>query len=139
MINISSIDGMIGMDLVFAYVASKWAVRGMTKAAALELAPIGIRVNSIHPGFIHLPSLVTRIRPRNRRHPLIGIQRAACRSDEPANPHETLRTSPYSWLSDESVLLDWFGVCGRWRLFGWGKPVPAERTDERSLRCDQTG
>ncbi len=53
MINISSIDGMIGMDLVFAYVASKWAVRGMTKAAALELAPIGIRVNSIHPGFIH--------------------------------------------------------------------------------------
>jgi 3alpha(or 20beta)-hydroxysteroid dehydrogenase len=53
MINISSIDGMIGMDLVFAYVASKWAVRGMTKTAALELAPLGIRVNSIHPGFIH--------------------------------------------------------------------------------------
>jgi len=53
MINISSIDGMIGMDLVFAYVASKWAVRGMTKAAALELAPLGIRVNSIHPGFVH--------------------------------------------------------------------------------------
>ena len=53
MINISSIDGMIGMDLVFAYVASKWAVRGMTKTAALELAPLGIRVNSIHPGFVH--------------------------------------------------------------------------------------
>jgi len=52
-INISSIDGMIGMDLVFAYVASKWAVRGMTKTAALELAPLGIRVNSIHPGFVH--------------------------------------------------------------------------------------
>ncbi len=53
MINISSIDGMIGMDLVFAYVASKWAVRGMTKTAALELGPLGIRVNSIHPGFVH--------------------------------------------------------------------------------------
>jgi 3alpha(or 20beta)-hydroxysteroid dehydrogenase len=52
-VNISSIDGMIGMDLCLAYVASKWAVRGMTKTAARELAARGIRVNSIHPGFIH--------------------------------------------------------------------------------------
>jgi 3alpha(or 20beta)-hydroxysteroid dehydrogenase len=52
-LNISSIDGMVGMDLCTAYVASKWAVRGMTKTAARELGPLGIRVNSIHPGFIH--------------------------------------------------------------------------------------
>ncbi|MAG30645.1 MAG: 3-alpha-hydroxysteroid dehydrogenase [Deltaproteobacteria bacterium] len=52
-INISSIDGLIGMDNIMSYVASKWAVRGMTKAAARELAPRGIRVNSIHPGFIY--------------------------------------------------------------------------------------
>lgn len=52
-VNISSIDGMIGMNLVFSYVASKFAVRGMTRVAALELAPIGIRVNSVHPGFVH--------------------------------------------------------------------------------------
>jgi 3alpha(or 20beta)-hydroxysteroid dehydrogenase len=52
-VNISSIDGMIGMELCLAYVASKWAVRGMTKTAARELGPRGIRVNSIHPGFIH--------------------------------------------------------------------------------------
>ncbi len=51
-LNISSIDGMIGMSNLTSYVASKWAVRGMTKVAALELAPRGIRVNSIHPGFI---------------------------------------------------------------------------------------
>ncbi|MAE93881.1 MAG: 3-alpha-hydroxysteroid dehydrogenase [Deltaproteobacteria bacterium] len=51
-LNISSIDGMMGMDNLMSYVASKWAVRGMTKTAARELAPRGIRVNSIHPGFI---------------------------------------------------------------------------------------
>ncbi|MBW2426989.1 MAG: glucose 1-dehydrogenase [Deltaproteobacteria bacterium] len=51
-INISSIDGLVGANCVLHYVASKWAVRGMTKAAAMELAPRGIRVNSVHPGFI---------------------------------------------------------------------------------------
>ncbi|MCY3576357.1 MAG: glucose 1-dehydrogenase [bacterium] len=51
-INISSIDGLIGMNNLTSYIASKWAVRGMTKTAAMELAPLGIRVNSIHPGFI---------------------------------------------------------------------------------------
>jgi 3alpha(or 20beta)-hydroxysteroid dehydrogenase len=51
-VNISSIDGLVGMNNIISYVASKWAVRGMTKAAAMELAPRGIRVNSVHPGFI---------------------------------------------------------------------------------------
>ena len=40
----------MGFTDCFSYVASKWAVRGMTKAAALELAEYGIRVNSVHPG-----------------------------------------------------------------------------------------
>ena len=52
-INISSIDGLVGMDHILSYVASKWAVRGMTKTAARELAHRGIRVNSVHPGFIY--------------------------------------------------------------------------------------
>lgn len=51
-INISSILGLEGMQATLPYVASKFAVRGMTKAAALELASARIRVNSIHPGFI---------------------------------------------------------------------------------------
>jgi len=54
-VNISSIDGLIGMTGGTAYCASKFAVRGMTKVAALELGKHGIRVNSIHPGGILTP------------------------------------------------------------------------------------
>lgn len=49
-INISSGAGLRGAPGRIAYAASKWAVRGMTKVAALELGPFDIRVNSIHPG-----------------------------------------------------------------------------------------
>ena len=56
-INISSIGGLRGGGGSFAYTASKWAVRGMTKSAAVRLGPHGIRVNSIHPGLIETPML----------------------------------------------------------------------------------
>ncbi len=49
-VNISSTNGMAGYGGTVAYTASKFAVRGMTKNAALELGQHGIRVNSIHPG-----------------------------------------------------------------------------------------
>ncbi|MBA3654510.1 MAG: SDR family oxidoreductase, partial [Actinobacteria bacterium] len=56
-INISSLAGLIGAQGHVAYCASKWAVRGMTKVAALEVASLGIRVNSIHPGLIDTPMM----------------------------------------------------------------------------------
>ncbi|WP_193073759.1 glucose 1-dehydrogenase [Pseudomonas sp. FME51] len=59
-VNISSIAGMAanyGFPNL-AYVASKFAVRGMTKAAAIEYGRKNIRVNSVHPGFIQTPMMV---------------------------------------------------------------------------------
>lgn len=54
-VNISSLAGLIAGRNQIAYIASKFAVRGMTKAAALEFGEYGIRVNSIHPGIIETP------------------------------------------------------------------------------------
>lgn len=54
-INMSSIQAMRGTRGNHGYVASKWAIRGLTKSAALELAPNNIRVNSLHPGMIRTP------------------------------------------------------------------------------------
>jgi 3alpha(or 20beta)-hydroxysteroid dehydrogenase len=58
-INASSVEGLAGMPSCTAYAATKWAIRGMTKCAAMELGPKGIRVNSVHPGMIDTP--MTRV------------------------------------------------------------------------------
>jgi len=51
-VNVSSVEGLGGMPYLTAYTASKFAIRGMTKVAAMELGQHGIRVNSVHPGAI---------------------------------------------------------------------------------------
>lgn len=73
-VNFSSVAGLRGSPGSFAYSATKWAVRGMTKSAALDLAKHGIRVNSVHPGPVDTDMLAVRseaqMRERLTRVPL---------------------------------------------------------------------
>ncbi|HZI76316.1 MAG TPA: mycofactocin-coupled SDR family oxidoreductase [Gemmatimonadales bacterium] len=54
-INNSSVAGLRGMGRLSHYAASKWGLTGLTKSWAIELAPYGIRVNSIHPTGVNTP------------------------------------------------------------------------------------
>lgn len=62
-VNVSSVNGFVGAWGISGYVSSKFALRGLTKVAALEFARKGVRVNSIHPGPIDTPMLVGGIPP----------------------------------------------------------------------------
>lgn len=64
-VNISSVAGLRGYAQGIAYSATKWALRGMTKAAAIDLASRNIRVNSIHPGPIDTDMIKIRTPEQN--------------------------------------------------------------------------
>lgn len=80
-INIGSGAGIVGQPRMLAYVASKFAVRGMTKSAAIELAPFNIRVNSVHPGPIR--TLMLSSSPTAKKNPAAQIAIPAARAGEP--------------------------------------------------------
>jgi 3alpha(or 20beta)-hydroxysteroid dehydrogenase len=70
-VNVSSTAGMVGMAGFTSYGTSKWGVRGLTKGAANDLGPSGIRVNSVHPGGIEqtgmYPTPATEAERQQRR------------------------------------------------------------------------
>jgi 3alpha(or 20beta)-hydroxysteroid dehydrogenase len=68
-VNISSVEGMRGDAGLHGYVATKFGVRGLTKSLAVELGPAGIRVNSVHPGFVLTP-MTERLDVSRQRIPL---------------------------------------------------------------------
>jgi 3alpha(or 20beta)-hydroxysteroid dehydrogenase len=93
-VNISSGAGLRATPGAFAYSASKWAVTGMTQTAAVELGEYGIRVNSIHPGFIDTAMLPDNEAVKTNMAKIVPLGRIA-------EPREVANLALYL-LSDES-------------------------------------
>ena len=98
-INVSSVAGLMGSPYLVAYAASKWAVRGMTKVAAKELAQFGVRVNSLHPGQIDTDM---NARQRERTPELIDKLIRAIPLRRIGTPQEIAHAVVYL-ASDESI------------------------------------
>ena len=97
-VNISSVAGLVASPAALAYGASKFAVTGMTKSAAMELARYNVRVNSIHPGMIETDMMTEVTGGDAGRHDRFA---AAVPLRRPAEPDEVAGLALYL-ASEES-------------------------------------
>ncbi|WP_100444107.1 glucose 1-dehydrogenase [Glycomyces xiaoerkulensis] len=100
-VNVSSVEGMRGSVRLHGYTASKFAVRGLSKSLAVELGPSGIRVNSVHPGFIGT-DMSTRIDPDDL---IIPLQRPGV-PDDPAGAVVFLASDASAYVSGTEMVVD---------------------------------
>lgn len=114
-VNISSIDGLAGMPGLSSYVASKFAVTGLTRSAAAELGPAGIRVNSVHPGVIETPMLSGAGAERMR--PIVAMQPIPRfgRPEEVAALVLFLASDEAGYITGAQMVIDGGHLAGPWR------------------------
>ena len=105
-VNVSSVAGLRGSPGSFAYSATKWALRGMTKAAAVDLAARRIRVNSIHPGPIATEMLNVRTPEQNaKRLETVPMKRQGT-AEEVANLVLFLLSEESGYITGAEVAID---------------------------------
>jgi 3alpha(or 20beta)-hydroxysteroid dehydrogenase len=117
-INTSSIDGIAGVLGMSSYSASKFAVTGLTKVAAIELGPSGVRVNSIHPGVIETPMVAAApVAVRERLDVLMGRQplRRMGTADEIAKLALFLASDDSSYCTGAEFVIDGGHLAGPYR------------------------
>ena len=107
-VNISSMYGIVGSGSLVAYHAAKGASRIFTKAAALQLAKDGIRVNSVHPGHVLTPMTAARLSDSRRRRALqakIPMRRLGT-PDEIASGILFLASDESSYMTGAELVID---------------------------------
>jgi 3alpha(or 20beta)-hydroxysteroid dehydrogenase len=114
-VNISSIDGLVGVQSMTSYAATKFAVTGMTRSAAIDLGPAGIRVNSIHPGVIDTPMVSDAARPRLEG--IVAMQPIPRmgKPEEVASLALFLASDEASYITGAQVVIDGGHLAGPWR------------------------
>jgi 3alpha(or 20beta)-hydroxysteroid dehydrogenase len=104
-VNISSYAGLRGIHGHGAYGASKWALRGVTKTAAIEYGPLGVRVNSVHPGSIETAMLPDYDEDPSVRFAHVPVGRAG-QSEEVAELVLFLASDASSYLTGAEIAVD---------------------------------
>jgi 3alpha(or 20beta)-hydroxysteroid dehydrogenase len=120
-VNISSVEGLTARCGATVYGATKWGLRGMTKALAKEVGPFGVRVNCILPGAINTPMLQQGMQdtPFDARFPEVAMNR-------PGNPHEIAQSTAFllsdsaSYVSGTDLVIDGAWTCG---IYSGNKPT----------------
>ena len=106
-VNISSVAGLLALPQYIGYSASKFAVRGMTKVAALEFAEHGIRVNSVHPGLIDTPMTQDESNAASLTEFAKGIPlKRAARPEEATNMVLFLASDDSSYSTGSEFIID---------------------------------
>ncbi|MBX6419459.1 MAG: glucose 1-dehydrogenase [Nevskia sp.] len=123
-VNVSSVDGMKAANGLGAYCASKWAVRGFTKVAAMEFGHRGVRVNSVHPGGIDTAMGNPYAEPKaevNKRYAMVPLQRVG-EPEEVARVSLFLASDEASYLNGAEIAVDGGMLCGQYYLGFPGAP-----------------
>jgi 3alpha(or 20beta)-hydroxysteroid dehydrogenase len=121
-VNISSIEGLVGHCGRTAYTAAKWGLRAMTKSLAMEVGPFGVRVNSVQPGAIDTPMLRTGMGERSfaTLFPEVALNRPG-RPEEVAAASAFLLSDDATYVSGADLTVDGAWTCGAYTM---NKPVP---------------